>query len=247
MTTGGNMSKIEVTYLENMGDDLDVVNAARVSFAKQSEYEKFKDEYNRTYYGLSNKDKGLLKYLATHNHFMPFTHCYLKFHVVAPLFVARQLMKHRVGLNWWDESDYDELSWSEESRRYVDDEPTFYQPDVWRQRAANVKQGSSDEPIGDPEVVQNNYDCAIEEAKSSYEHMLGFGNAPEQARMVLPQSAMVQWIWSGSLMAFIRVLKQRLDSHAQRECQEVARQIEPHVQRLYPESYKVFFPESIEV
>jgi thymidylate synthase (FAD) len=111
---------ISATYLKHMGDDLDVVNAAKVSFAKESK--EFDDNSVR-----------LIKYLAKHKHMSPFGHCFASFHVKAPIFVARQLVKHKF------------LRWNEVSRRYVDDEPEFYVPDVWRGRSADKKQGSDGE------------------------------------------------------------------------------------------------------
>jgi thymidylate synthase (FAD) len=242
------MSKIEVTYLDHMGTDLDVVNAARVSFKKASDWAITND------YGLpcvlSEPDKKLLRYLANHAHFSPFTHCYLKFHVKAPIFVARQLQKHRVGLSWWDDEDADSLSWNEVSRRYVDDEPEFFVPDYWRARADNVKQGSSGSAVDlkdklwyssrfsefdDARSVLSN---TLNDTVRIYDSMLCDCIAPEQARMVLPQSTMTEWIWSGSLFGFIRVCKQRLDGHTQRETQEVAKQIAPIIHQYCPYSYE---------
>jgi thymidylate synthase (FAD) len=226
------MSKIEVTYLDHMGTDLAVVNAARVSFKKQSDW-YFDQDYMRPV-GLTAVDQRLLKYLASHHHFSPFTHCYLKFHVKAPIFVARQLQKHRVGLSWWDDEDANSLSWNEVSRRYVSEEPEFFEPDYWRAKADNVKQGSSELGVDDQEFVNriNSYQ------DNDYMEVLSAGVCPEQARMVLPQSTMTEWIWSGSLFGFIRVCKQRLDAHSQRETQEVAKQLAPVIHQYFPYSYE---------
>lgn len=252
------MSKIEVTYLDHMGTDLDVVNAARVSFNKQSELEivpyttvdLFGLEYTLHESRLFEADQRLLKYLASHNHFSPFTHCYLKFHIKAPIFVARQLQKHRVGLSWWDDEDADSLSWNEVSRRYVDDEPEFFEPDYWRARADNVKQGSAETKVDLSNIkfysdVYKNYEPAddiieylTDEAKDTYLALTCSGICPEQARMVLLQSTMTEWIWSGSLFGFIRVCKQRLDSHSQRETQEVVSQLAPVIHQYFPYSYE---------
>jgi thymidylate synthase (FAD) len=229
-----------------MGSDLDVVNAARVSFKKQSglvwNFDNPPD--------LSDQDQRLLKYLTSHHHFSPFTHCYLKFHVKAPIFVARQLQKHRVGLSWWDDEDADSLSWNEVSRRYVSDEPEFFEPDYWRAKADNVKQGSSeaevdlsklrwysrsDKDLWSAYIVLNE---AIDDIKDCYNALTTDNVAPEQARMVLPQSTMTEWIWSGSLFGFIRVCKQRLDTHSQRETQEVAKQLAPVIHQYFPYSYE---------
>jgi thymidylate synthase (FAD) len=243
------MSKIEVAYLRHMGDDLDVVNAARVSFSKASQWEtkcKLNGSYGAySYLGLSDKDTRLIRYLVNHNHFMPFTHCTITFHVKAPIFVARQLMKHRVGLSWWDSEDSEDLSWSEVSRRYVDDTPEFFEPEVWRARAPNVKQGSSEDSIGTNEDdAFASYAMITHDSKLTYEGLLQNNVAPEQARMVLPQSTMTEWIWTGSLFAFIRVVKQRMDSHAQREASEVAQPISDTIKRLFPVTWDAFFNQS---
>ena len=177
-----------VTLVDHMGSDLTVVNAARVSFAKV--HEEF-DEKN---------DSKLIRYLAKHDHWSPFGHSSLQFHIKAPVFVARQLVKHQVG-----------LTWNEVSRRYVDMEPEFYTPDVWRGVAENKKQGSSEEEIDiNPHGrVVDEYQTVLRSAKWTYEHLLDLGVCPEQARMVLPQSMMTEWYWSGTLYAFARVCNLR--------------------------------------
>lgn len=196
-----------------MGSDLSVVNAARVSFAKESDWDFDIKHDGRTNERLTEKDQKLIKYLATHNHWSPFAHAFLSFRIKAPIFVARQLVKHQVG-----------LSWNEVSRRYVDDEPEFFFPETWRGKPVNAKQGSSG-------VIQYGEDATFhsgrttEQALSSYNELLSIGVAPEQARMVLPLNTMTEWLWSGSLMAFARVCNQRLDTHAQEECQEIAKMI----------------------
>jgi thymidylate synthase (FAD) len=205
---------MQVELIDHMGDDLRVVNAARVSFAKESRYEE--DHFGS---GLPAKDIKLIEYLAKHGHWSPFSHCFLTFRIKAPIFVARQLQKHQVG-----------LAWNEVSRRYVDSEPEFYVPEGWRTRAENVKQGSSAYTMevnhelrcGDDPTDWADY---TEVLKGLYQYMISKGVCPEQARMVLPQSMMTEWYWSGSLYAFARVVKQRTDSHAQKETQEVAKGI----------------------
>lgn len=210
-----------VELVDSMGSDLSVVNAARVSFAKES------DE-------LIDKDEKLIAYLAKHGHWTPFAHAFLSFRIKSPIFVARQLVKHQVG-----------LAWNEVSRRYVDDEPEFYFPDVWRKRAENVKQGSSDEEVSDilqihgaPISVYGAARTASQVALDMYNGMLYIGVAPEQARMVLPQNTMTEWIWSGSLAAFARVCKLRLDPHAQKETQEIAQKINDLVPKSFEHSWK---------
>jgi len=220
-----------------MGDDLTVVDAARVSFDKESEWAI--DEYDGCFIRgkLSDKDTKLIHYLAKHNHWSPFAHATAQFRVSAPVFVARQLQKHTVG-----------LAWNEVSRRYVDSEPTFYTPETWRKRAENVKQGSSEEAVPEEIVgedehgrytyhVKDSYNNCIAVALNYYNAMLEHGVCPEQARMILPQSMMTEWIWTGSLYAFARVCKLRLDSHTQKETQLVAQQISEQMKKLFPVSW----------
>jgi thymidylate synthase (FAD) len=212
---------MEVTLIDKMGTDLTVVNAARVSFGKKKK--KFTDA-----------DAGLISYLARHNHWTPFGHCSVQFHIVAPVFVARQLVKHQVG-----------LVWNEVSRRYVDTEPEFHDPEGWRLRAENKKQGSSDEvwesksqwdSYSDPAV---GYQNLCESAKRYYLHMVNdLKICPEQARMVLPQSMMTEWYWSGTLMAFARVCNLRCKPDTQLETRVVANQIDNLTKDLFPVSWE---------
>ena len=202
---------IEVSLIDKMGSDLSVVNAARVSFANKHE------EFNDT------KDTKLISFLAKHGHWSPFAHCSAQFHIRAPVFVARQLVKHQVG-----------LSWNEISRRYVDHEVEIYEPKEWRARADNVKQGSSEDTV----EVGDHYHDAIKQAKRSYEKLLVQGVAPEMARMVLPQAMMTEWYWSGSLYAFARVCNLRLDKTAQQETQWVAEEISTQIKPHFPQSWK---------
>ena len=190
-----------VTYVDHMGSDLTVVNSARVSFDKKVSV-------------LSAKDAKLINYLAKHQHWTPFAHVQVTLLVEAPVFVARQLVKHQVG-----------LVWNEVSRRYVSDAPTFHVPDVWRQAADNVKQGSSANPIQHSGVAGAVYHRAMLRLTSVYKELLSMGVCPEQARMVLPQSMMTSWYWTGSLVAFARVCNQRMESTAQKETTVVAKEI----------------------
>ena len=185
-----------VDLIDSMGSDLTVVNAARVSFSKESKWLALKTPENGQPEGLLNEgDKKLIKYLAKHNHWSPFGHASLQFHVTAPIFVARQLVKHQVG-----------LVWNEVSRRYVDSEPEFHFVEEWRGSPDNKKQGSSDDIIPIAPHIQDDY---IDMCKFTYKYLLEAGVAPEQARMVLPQSMMTEWYWSGTLMAFARVCNLR--------------------------------------
>lgn len=184
---------MKVDFIDKLGSDLSVVNAARVSFAKR------KTE-------LDEKDEKLIKYLAKWGHWSPFAHATMSFRIKAPIFVARQLVKHQVG-----------LSWNEVSRRYVDDKPEFYIPFMWRKRPdKSIKQGSSDEEI-EFDITE-----LIDTCKGTYNYMLEEGIAPEMARMVLPQNLMTEWIWTGSVFAFSRICNLRTKSNAQRETGQVA-------------------------
>ena len=211
---------MKVDMIDSMGSDLSVVNAARVSFHKESRWNKCVELSNK--YELSDKDEKLIKYLAEHNHWSPFSHASLQFRVKAPIFVARQLVKHQVG-----------LAWNEVSRRYVDDEPEFYMPHVWRKRPnKSIKQGSSDETII--------YDIAstMQYVLQTYKNLLEANVAPEMARMVLPQNMYTEWFWSGSLYAFARVCNLRLKEDAQAETREIAEQIKNLTENKFPISWK---------
>ena len=218
---------MKVKLIDHMGSDLSVVNAARVSFNKRSELLKVEIKpmgVRRFKHVLSEPDTKLIKYLAKHNHWTPFGHTAITLHVKAPLFVARQLGKHQVG-----------MVWNEVSRRYVTDEPEFYEPDVWRKAADNVKQGSSDE---DAQVNDKWIDHLNKRALDNYEALLEDGVCGEQARMVLPQSMYTEWYWTGNLKSFANVYNLRTDSHTQKETQEVAKQIGEVIGKLFPISWK---------
>ena len=208
------MSKIEVTFVDSMGSDLSVVNAARVSFGKTSEMDR-SDPWGPP--KLKERDAKLIKYLAKHKHISPFGHAFASFHVKAPIFVARQLVKHKF------------LRWNEISRRYVDDEPEFYEPDMWRGRSADKKQGS--EGVIENISTQDNLES---EALSAYNELLRIGVAPEQARMVLPQSTMTEWYWSGSLDAFTDMCSLRLKEDTQYETRLVAKEVYKHLCNQFP-------------
>jgi thymidylate synthase (FAD) len=220
------MAQITVTYIDHMGNDLSVVNAARVSFGKTSEMED--DAWGPP--KLKEKDAKLIRYLASHKHISPFGHCFASFHVKAPIFVARQLVKHKF------------LRWNEVSRRYVDDEPEFYVPEAWRGRSADKKQGSDGVVELHPMtfVVDPNEDNQeLNEASLDvYNYMLQQGVAPEQARMVLPQSTMTEFYWSGSLDAFSAMCKLRCASDTQYETRCVADNINEKMLELFPVSWE---------
>ena len=224
-------AEMQVTLVDSMGTDLSTVNAARVSFDKESKYESFDgfNEEGTPSFKLSGKDEKLINYLAKHKHWTPFGHAFASFRVKAPLFVARQLGKHQVG-----------LVWNEVSRRYVDSEPEFYVAEALRGKADNVKQGSSLNAIETPNAGTDypTLTFAVEIALAAYKGLLKDGVAPELARMVLPQNMLTEWIWSGSLAAFSRVCKLRLDSHTQQETQQVATLIDKEMSELFPVSWK---------
>lgn len=239
---------IEVTLLDSMGDDLTVVNAARVSFDKASEWD-YSDELSFDGHGpyqpkvLSDKDAKLIRYLVKNPsgdlHWAPFAHVQLQFRIKAPIFVARQLAKHQVG-----------LVWNEVSRRYVDSEPEVWMPENLRAKADDKKQGSSDEiavhfvdSVEAKVYTEDGYwNCAfsdiIEGTFNLYLELLKKGVAPEQARMVLPLNSMTEWWWTGSLAAFARVCKLRLDPHAQEETRQVAVLINEECSKVAPISWK---------
>ena len=211
------MTQITATLVDHMGSDLSVVNAARVSFGKKADWEYQDSQTMR----LAERDTKLIKYLAKHGHISPFGHAFVSFHCQAPIFVARQLVKHKF------------LRWNEISRRYCDDEPEFYVPDVWRGRSADKKQGSE----GVVDVQYKYLDEALTQPWFLYKELLAEGVAPEQARMVLPQSTMTEWYWSGSLDAFADMCRLRCKEDTQYESRLVADQVSTIMQDLYPVSW----------
>ena len=212
---------IEVTFIDHMGTDLTVANAARVSFGKQSEMDT-SDVWGPP--KLKDKDAKLIRYLAEHKHISPFGHCFASFHIKAPVFVARQLVKHKF------------LRWNEISRRYVDSEPEFYVPKSWRGRSEDKKQGSTGE------WYDEDMDLLLESCHKvclhDYKELLEKGVCPEQARMVLPQSMMTEWYWSGSLDAFADMCKLRCAPDTQAETAEVAWDIDRTMVKLFPVSWE---------
>jgi len=199
---------MNIEIIDKMGSDLSVVNAARVSFNKRKT--KFEDN-----------DEKLIKYLAEHNHWSPFGHTTLQFLIKAPVFVARQLVKHQVG-----------LVWNEVSRRYVDDEPQFYMPFMWRERAENKKQGSAETEV-EFDITDITKACKI-----VYNDMLEKNIAPEMARMVLPQNMMTEWYWTGSVMAFARVCNLRNKDDTQAETRMITMPMAKHLKDHFPMSAK---------
>jgi len=226
---------MKVDYITHSGDDLLVVNAARVSFHKESDWERqhydpITGDEDVELRMLSEQDTKLIGYLARHNHWTPFSHTTVTVRVKAPIFVARQLFKHKVG-----------MTENEVSRRYVDDEPEFFIPSVWRSApTGGAKQGSSDAVEAHLQGwCDSEYEYLYSLAERLYSEMIDKGIAPEQARMVLPQSMYTEWYWTGSLASFARIYKLRSDPHAQQETQEIAKMIDTIVRPLFPVSWKV--------
>ena len=207
-----------VELIDSMGTDLSVVNAARVSFGKK-------------HTEMTKGDVGLINFLAKHGHWTPFGHCTLSYHIKAPIFVARQLVKHQVG-----------LVWNEVSRRYVDYEPEFWYPEHWRGRAEDKKQGSSDDVhidwIDRAERTSSRVRVVTEFAVKAYKDMLEVGVCPEQARMVLPQNVFTEWYWTGSLYAFARVCNLRCQPDAQKETRDVCWEMDELAKGLFPVSWE---------
>ena len=223
-----------------MGSDLTVVNAARVSFDKQSNWDII--GYEEKVYiesrsierfpikSLSSRDAKLIHYLGEHNHWTPFGHPQITLRETVPIFVARQRYKHQIG-----------FVYNEVSRRYVDGDPKFYSPVTWRKRAENKKQGSSKESFED-----HLHDEITEATLGLYEHVLEIykghieaGVAPEQARMVLPQSMYTSYYVTGSLAAWARAYKLRSSEDAQSEIRDLAAQWDSILADLFPVSWKV--------
>lgn len=207
--------KSSVELIDFSGNDLSIVNAARVSFNKMSDFES-----DGT---LKTADVKLIDYLAKHKHLSPFNHAFISLRVKAPIFVARQLVKHEY------------LVWNEVSRRYVDTPPEIYIPDGWRARADNVKQGSSGEFIPNNEFVMAQYHSIVDEILKLYTEFSELdGVCPEQARMILPHSLMTEWVWSGTLGAFAKMLSLRLPTDTQKETRDVAEIIYNTIEPIFP-------------
>ena len=231
---------MKAEYIAHSGTDLTVVNAARVSFDKESDWEFTKGpirtevdyesrsvtEWTEDTCSLSSRDAKLIRYLAAHNHFTPFTHCTITLRETVPIFVARQRFKHTVG-----------FSYNEVSRRYVDDGPSFYVPEVWRKRADNKKQGSSG-PHEESEQIKIDYNEYMMDFFEFYNTLIEIGVAPEQARMVLPQSMYTSYYVTGSLAAFARAYKLRTTEDAQKEIRDLAVYWDSIISPLYPVAWK---------
>ena len=209
------MKGIEITLVDKMGSDASVSNSARVSF------NKWKDEFDE-------QDEKLIKYLASHKHMTPFRHTQVQLRCKAPIFLVRQLGKHQAG-----------LSWNEVSRRYVKTEPEFFIPEQWRSIPdGSIKQGSGDvmklPQMKDHGWVTDPYTLAIQTCLRSYNVMLDAGVAPEMVRMVLPQSMLTEWIWSGNILAFAHVYRERIAEGAQEEAKAFAKILDSVIRPEFP-------------
>lgn len=245
-----NIEKIKIEYIDHSGSDLKVVNCARASFDKTSnldehgklkqadvnlinflargyrtaEWDALVDEAMAAEHA-DGVEKILRQYKASAVHFAPFCHCSVTLRLTIPVFTARQLVKHQIG-----------MTWSEVSRRYVSDEPSFWFPEVWHTRPEDVKQGSGEAAMNQ-QLVQFCASESVENSLESYKALLSAGVAPEEARIVLPLNHMTTVVWTGTLLAWTRVGNQRLDPHAQLATQEAAKGIQDIVKPLFPVSW----------
>lgn len=204
---------IRVELIDHMGSDLAVVNAARVSFAKEST-------------AFVEQDERLIRYLATHDHWTPFAHTAIQLRVAAPVPIRTQCFKHKVG-----------LVENEESRRYISTRPEIYIPDQFRAKpTGSIKQGSADRHESS-EGWRQEYIRVTDACVELYMEMLADGVCPEQARFVLPQGAIVNWIWTGNLVSFANFYNKRIDPHAQKEVRDVAVIVDTVIRPLFPVSW----------
>ena len=220
---------MKAEYIDHMGDDLSVVRAARVSFAKDEKWNKTCTVYmdGSSPQVLKPEDHKLISYLARHSHWTPFAHTSITFRVSAPIPIRTQCFKHKQG-----------FVENEESRRYISSKPELYVPDEFRKAPeGSIKQGSGGIHLSSERWRQYYIDrgnLMIE----MYEAMIADGVCPEQARLILPQGCIVNWYWTGSLAAYSRFYKQRTDPHAQKEIQQLAEMIGEKLAELYPVSWK---------
>lgn len=225
------MEGISVELLDYCGSDEAVANAARVSFSQFGEWNSIPEGYTKA------KSDKLIKYLADHSHTSPFRHNSITVRCQAPVFLARQLMKHQAG-----------LSWNEISMRYCDKPLGFFFPEAWRSRPdKSLKQGSGDGVVevlhrGDDsyswaEKTTEAYFDHVADCVNLYQDMLSNNVAPELARMVLPQAMLTDWVWTGNLMAFSHVYNLRSKDNAQLEARFFAEQLDKVLQPIFPVSW----------
>lgn len=224
---------MKAELVDYMGTDLSVVNAARVSFDKESTWEHYEDNGNFCESGfLSKEDTKLIRYLAKHDHWTPFAHTAITLRMKAPVPIRTQCFKHKQG-----------LVENEESRRYINSRPELFIPKHFRNApVGSVKQGSGGEHY-DSDHWLNQYKLRCAEMIDLYEAMIADGVCTEQARFVLPQGCEVNWIWTGNLYAFANFYKKRTDSHAQEEIRDLANAVGEIVEGLFPVSWKALTSE----
>lgn len=214
--------QMKAELVDYMGDDLSVVNAARVSFDKVSEWDGM--PYGPKH--LSDADTRLINYLARNNHWTPFAHTSISLRMSAPVPIRTQCFKHKQG-----------FVENEESRRYISSRPDVFMPDVLRSApVGNVKQGSGETHYDSTEWLLV-YKRKTKDAVDTYMEMIQDGVCPEQARFILPQGCIVNWIWTGNLASYARFYKERTYDKAQKEVQELARMVADIIKPLYPVSW----------
>lgn len=217
---------MQAEYIDHMGSDLDVVNAARVSFAKASEYDLYQFENGVMKERLKDADAKLISYLAKHDHWTPFAHTAITLRMAAPVPIRTQCFKHKQG-----------FVENEESRRYIKSRPVLFVPDELREKPeGSIKQGSAGTHPRSSFWLRQ-YERKCREAIDLYELMIDDGVCPEQARFVLPQGVEVKWIWTGNLYSYANFFNKRTDAHAQKEIQTLARQVGEIVAPLFPVSW----------
>jgi len=224
---------MKAEYVDHMGDDLSVVNAARVSFDKVSEWVFDYDQVPCGVERLSNADARLINYLARNNHWSPFAHTSISLRMSAPVPIRTQCFKHKQG-----------FVENEESRRYISSRPDVFAPDVFRSApVGNVKQGSGETHYDSDDWIDV-YKEMTQEAVGTYMQMIQDGVCPEQARFILPQGCIVNWIWTGNLASYARFYKERTYDKAQKETQDLARMVADIIKPLYPVSWAALVEES---
>jgi len=217
------MSFSQIELLDHMGSDNQIANTARISMTDLNRWHMLPEGYTE-----EQRNK-LIKYLAEHDHTSPFRHTAITVQCKVPIFLARQLGKHQVG-----------MSWNEESRRYRDHDVTCWSPEEWRMRPdGSIKQGSGSGFFTEEEtaIITDVYMNATGVAMGAYADLLERGVAPEQARAVLPQAMFVEFIWTGSLTSFAHVYNLRIDKHAQKEAQDFAEDLDKIIRPLFPVSW----------
>jgi len=232
-----------VDYIDHMGGDITVVNAARVSFNSRSEYEidtkgfdriqvrtgESKEKYKKEFLRLGEKDEKLIKYLATHNHWTPFAHPQITLRIKAPISIRTQFFKHKQG-----------FVENEISRRYVSSEPEFYCPELRYAPTGGAKQGSSGFIEDEDKIneLNSDFDFSVLGCLNTYNRLIEEGVAPEQARFILPQGMYTEWYWTGSLSAYARFYSLRSAEYAQWEIREYANAVGGIIKSLYPVCWK---------